>query len=115
MKTVCPYCNKEFEVKKHRKSYKPGEHDPLSKIKRILECLKSHDDWLWIRRIAKETKLKPYSVSYLIDRYLPNYIEMLEPEGVLESTGIKMKMIKLKNKEIDTNKVLEELKLRINS
>jgi hypothetical protein len=115
MKTVCPHCNKEFEIKKPRKSYQPGEHDPVSKLKKILDYLKSQNDRVWIRRIAKETSLRPYSVSYLIEKYLVSYLDILEPEDVLESTGIKMKLIKLKNQEIDVNTIIKELNMRINS
>ena len=77
--------------------------------------LKSQNEWVWIRRIAKQTKIKPYSVSYLIEKYLFPYVEILEPLDVYEATGIKMKMIRLKNKEIDINKIIEDIKLRINS
>ena len=115
MKVVCPHCNKEFEFQKPKKQYQPGEHDPLTKLRKILECLKAHKEWVWIRRIAKETHLKPYSVSYLVDKYLVNYLEILEPEEVLETTGIKMRMFKLKNPDININTLLEELKIRINS
>lgn len=115
MKTICPHCGTEFEVKKHRKSYRPGKHDPVSKLKKILKYLKGREDWTWIRRIAKETGIKPYSVSYLIEKYLVIYLEILEPEDVLETTGIKMKMVKLKNPEIDINKIIKDIKIRINS
>jgi len=115
MKQVCPHCGKEFETKKIKKGYKSGVRDPVSRIELILKYLKAQENWVWIRRIAKETKLKPYSVSYLIEKYLTNYIEILEPEDVYASTGIKMKMIKLINREIDIKKILDEIKLRINS
>ena len=114
MKTICPHCNKEFEVKKSRKVYQPGHHDPISKLKKILNYLKIQEDWVWIRRIAKETKLKPYSVSYLIEKYLVIYLEILEPETVYETTGIRMKMLRLKNKDIDVNKIIEDIKIRTN-
>lgn len=115
MKVVCPHCNKEFEFRKQKKQYQPGEHDPLTKLRKILECLKSHSEWVWIRRIAKETHLKPYSVSYLTEKYLANYLDILEPEEVFEASGLKVKMFKLKNHDIDINSILEELKIRINS
>jgi hypothetical protein len=115
VKTVCPHCNKEFEIKKPRKSYHPGEHDPISKLKKILDYLKGQTSWVWIRRIAKETRLNPYSVSYLIEKYLINYLDILAPEDVLASSGIKMKMFKLKNPEIDVDSIIKELSMRINS
>ena len=115
MKQTCPHCGKEFTIKKPKKVYKSGVRDPLARLELIVKYLKTQDNWVWIRRIAKETKLTPYSVSYLIEKYLGNYIEMLEPEDVYASTGIRMKMIRLINKEIDIEKILEDIKIRINS
>ncbi len=114
MRVVCPRCGYEFEIKSKKRKFSERKRDPISKLKKILNFLKTQDSWVWIRRIAKQTKLKPYSVSYLIEKYLYPYLEILEPEDVYESTGIKMKMIKLKNRELDINKVIEDLKLRIN-
>lgn len=115
MKLVCPHCNKEFEVKKPKKSYSVGTRDPFLKCFKILNYLKKHEDWVWIRRIAKETDIKPYSVSYLIEKYLSAYVEILDPKGVYETSGLKMKMIKLINYQIDSKKIVEDLKIRTNS
>lgn len=115
MKVVCPHCNKEFDYRKPKKSYLVGAKDPFSKLKTIINYLKIQENWVWIRRIAKDTKLKPFSVSYLIEKYLVNYVDMLAPEEVLESTGIKMKMWKLKNRDIDADRIIEDLKKRNNT
>ena len=115
MKHVCPHCGKEFLEKVHRKTYKVGRRDPIAKVKKMLNFLKQHEDWVWIRRIAKGTGLKPYSVSYLIEKYLTQYLDMLDPEAVYESTGIKMRMFRLKNSQIDVESVIRDLKLRTNS
>jgi len=115
MKVRCPYCNKEFVLKKSRRKFSERKRDPISKLRKILIFLKSQEEWVWIRRIAKQTNIKPYAVSYLIEKYLTPYLEILEPEDVYKSTGIKMKMIMLKNKEIDIKKVLDDFKVRINS
>ena len=115
MKHVCPHCGKEFQEKNKRKNYKVGKRAPFKKAKKILEFLKEQEEWSWIRRIAKGTKITPYSVSYLIDKYLHPYLEILDPEAVYESTGIKMKMIKLKNPQIDVNSVIKDLKMRSNT
>jgi hypothetical protein len=115
MQLVCPHCNKEFEYKKPRKKFTHGEKDPFKKLFLILSALKSTEDWIWIRRIAKNTDLKPYAVSYLIEKYLLPYVEILDPEDILESTGIKMKMFKLKNRNIDIKSIIEDLIKRTNS
>lgn len=115
MKLVCPYCNKEFEVKKQKKSYSAGVRDPFSKILKILNYMKKHEEWVWIRRIAKETGLKPYSVSYLIEKYLSVYVETLNPTAVYETSGLKLKMYRLINYQIDSQKIVEDLKRRTNS
>ena len=115
MKVVCPHCNKEFQLKKIKKPRKVGNRDPMKKIFKILSYLKGKEEWSWIRRIAKQTKLKPYSVSYLIDKYLINYVEILEPQDVYESTGIKMKMIRLKNININPKKIVDDIIIRTNS
>lgn len=115
MKLVCPHCGKSFEHKKQKKRFSQRKKDPLNKIYRILNFLKSQEEWVWIRRIAKQTRIKPYSISYLIEKYLYPYLEILEPKDVYESTGIKMKMIRLKNKDLEIKKVLEDIKIRINS
>jgi len=115
MKAVCPHCNTEFEVKKVQKPRKVGKRDPFKKVFRILTYLKTTEEWVWIRRIAKDTNLKPYSVSYLIDKYLANYLDILEPETVYESTGIRMKMFRLKNRNLNVKTVVEDLIRRSNS
>lgn len=120
MKHVCPYCNKEFDIKnkkklKINKNYKVGKRKPVKRMKKILNFLKEQEDWTWIRRIAKGTNMYPYSVSYLLEKYLGNFIEIVDPEEVYESTGIKMKLIRLKNRDIDINKVIEDIKIRTNS
>ena len=114
MKVVCPHCNKEFVVKKPKKSYSVGARDPFSKITKILNYLKQREDWVWIRRIAKEIGIKPYSVSYLIDKYLVPYLETLEPTAVYETSGLRLKMYRLINREINVQKIVEDLKLRTN-
>jgi predicted amidophosphoribosyltransferase len=115
MKVVCPHCAKEFELKSSHKQHQPGERDPFKKMFKILSYLKTQEAWVWIRKIAKNTSLKPYAVSYLIDKYLQNFVEILEPEAVYESTGIRMRMFKLKNKDIDPKIIVEDLIKRNNS
>ena len=115
MKVVCPHCAKEFETKSSHKQHQPGERDPFAKIFKILSYLKTQEEWVWIRKIAKNTNLNPYAVSYLIDKYLQNFVEMLEPEAVYESSGLKIRMFKLKNRDISPKTIVEDLIKRNNS
>jgi hypothetical protein len=115
MRVVCPKCGHVFEVNSKKRKFSERKRDPIDKLRKILNYLRTQDSWVWIRRIAKQTKLKPYSVSYLIDKYLLPYVEILEPEDVYESTGIKMKMIRLKNNEINVKNIVEDINRRINS
>ncbi|MCD6576303.1 MAG: hypothetical protein J7K73_04055 [Nanoarchaeota archaeon] len=115
MKVKCPRCGLEFEVKRKKPAFKERKRDPLDKVKRILNFLKSQDEWVWIRRIAKRTGIKPYAVSYILEKYLATYIEIVEPTDVYESTGVKMKLVRLKNREINVNSIVEDIKVRINS
>lgn len=117
MKVTCPNCGEEFETsssKGNEKSY-DTKRDPLEKTRKILEFLKTEDNWSWIRRIARATEMSPYNVSYLIDKYLDRYLEIMEPEEVQENTGIKMKMIRLKNDDLDVKSSIEAVKERMNS
>jgi hypothetical protein len=115
MKVVCPHCNKEFVVKKPKKSYSVGVRDPFSKCLKILSYLKKHEDWIWLRKIAKDTGIKPYSISYLIDKYLAPYLETLDPTAVYETSGLRLKMYRLLNHNIEPEKIVEDLKRRTNS
>ena len=54
-------------------------------------------------------------MSYLIEKYINPYVEILSPKDVYESTGIKMKMIRLKNRDLNIKMVLDDLRKRINS
>ena len=112
MKAVCPHCNTEFEVKKPKKSYQVGVRDPFSKLLKIINFLKQQESWVWVRKIAKETGLKPFSVTYLIEKYLGNFVEMLEPTAVYETSGLKLKMFRLINRELDPQKTIQDLKAR---
>ena len=115
MKVVCPHCTKEFELKSVRKQRQTSERDPMQKVFKVLTYLKTQEEWVWIRKIAKDTGIKPYSVSYLVERYLGTYVEILDPTAVYETSGLKLKMYRLINREIEPKKIVEDLKLRINS
>ncbi len=115
MKVKCPKCGFEFEVDRKKPKFRERKRDPMDKLKRILIFLKSQNEWVWIRRIAKKTGLKPYAVSYIIEKYLTPYIEIVEPTDVYESTGVKMKLIRLKNNEINVDNIINDLNVRTNS
>ncbi len=85
----------------------------LERIAKILNYLYSVDEWTWIRDIARNTGLKPGSVSYLIDKYLKRYVEIVDSSQVLGQFGIKIKLIRLKNKEIPIEEVLRRISVKL--
>lgn len=65
--------------------------DTIENIIKIVNCLKKAEGgWLWIREIARRTKLHHKTVSRLVDLHLTMFIDMqtMEPFNV--------KMIRLK-------------------
>ncbi len=85
----------------------------LERIAKILNYLYSVDEWTWIRDIARNTGLKPGSVSYLINKYLKRYVETVDSSEVLGQFGIKIKLIRLKNKEIPIEEVLRRISVKL--
>ena len=113
MGITCPHCGKQFEKKpQKRRNFEVKERDPMKKVAKILNFLKAQTEWVWIRRIAKQINIKPFSVSYLIDKYLSVYLDILDPTDVYENTGIKMRLYRLKNREIDPKAIIMDIKLR---
>ena len=115
MNITCPNCKHCFELKKEHKPYVSAARNPFDKAQKILVFLKKQEDWVWLRKIAKETSITPYAVSYIIERYLNPYLEVLDTQTVYASSGLKLKMFKLKNLEIDPKVIINDLKLRSNS
>ena len=85
----------------------------LERVSKILNYLYSVDNWTWIRDIARKTGLKPGSVSYLIDKYLKRYVEIVDSSDVLGDFGIKIKLIRLKTKEIPIDEVLRRISVKL--
>ena len=85
----------------------------LQRVSEILKYLYSVDNWTWVRDIARKTGLKPGSVSYLIDKYLRRYVEIVNSSDVLGDFGIKIKLIRLKNKEIPIEEVLKRISVKL--
>ncbi len=85
----------------------------LERVAKILNYLYSVDNWTWVRDIARNTGLKPGSVSYLIDKYLKKYVEIVSSSDVLGEFGIKIKLIRLKSKEIPINEVLKRISVKL--
>jgi len=115
MNVICPNCNHNFELKLERKPYKTSPKDPIEKAQKILFFLKKQSDWVWLRKIAKETKLTPYAVSYVINKYLYSFLDILDTSNVYESSGLKLKMFRLKDQNIDPKRIIDDLKVRSNS
>ncbi len=85
----------------------------LERIAKILNYLYEVDNWTWIRDIARKTGLKPGSVSYLIDKYMKNYVEIVDSSQVLGEFGIKIKLIRLKNKEIPFEEAIKRISVKL--
>lgn len=82
------------------------------KCKKILLFLKNKEEWSWIRQIAKNTGIKPYNVSYLIDRYLWRYLDVVDTSDVYGEYGLKVKLVRLKP-GINVENVLKALREKL--
>ena len=82
--------------------------DKLDNLKKILECLKEAEDWIWLRECARRTGLHHSTISRLL-RDIEEFID----QQYIEALNIRM--IKLKNKDLDINAILKvtEIKRRL--
>lgn len=77
----------------------------LEKIGKVIFLLKEAEDWLHIREIARKTEIHPQTVSNIIDKYLNNFV-LVEN---FNEYGLKVKLIKLKDKNIDLERLIRYL------
>jgi len=66
---------------------------------------------LTVSKIAKATGLHKWTVSRTLDLYMSPYVEITVPEG-FDDVGLKIKFVRLKNKNMTREHVLRFLKLR---
>ncbi|MBU5689685.1 MAG: helix-turn-helix domain-containing protein [Candidatus Aenigmatarchaeota archaeon] len=80
--------------------------DTIKKIGKILFVLKESEDWLHLREIGRRTGIHHQTVSEILDKYLNQFILTQN----LNDYGLKLKLVKLKDKKVDLKGVLTYLK-----
>ena len=78
----------------------------IKKIGKILFVLKETDDWLHLREISRRTDIHHQTVSEILDKYLNQFILTQN----LNDYGLKLKLVKLKDKKVDLKGILTYLK-----
>ena len=61
----------------------------------LLQAQREGTSWLWVREIARRTKLHPEVVRRVVDGYLSNAIESAEVDPLLEK-GLRIRPVMLK-------------------
>ncbi len=77
----------------------------LEKIGKVLFILKEAEDWLHIREIARKTEIHPQTISNIIDKYI--YQSVITQN--FNEYGLKVKLVKIKDRNIDLEKLLRYL------
>lgn len=79
--------------------------DASKNIIKIVLCLETSGDWLWIREIGRRTGMDHRTVSRLIDKHLSSFVEeqLMEP--------LPLKMIRLKP-NVTSQGIMRYLKVR---
>ncbi len=80
--------------------------DTIKKIGKILFVLKETQDWLHLREISRRTGIHHQTVSEILDKYLNQFILTQN----LNEYGLKLKLVKLKDKKVDLKGVITYLK-----
>lgn len=86
----------------------------VKNVIRIFNLLKEADErneLLTVSKISRITSLHKWTVSRTIDIYMSPYVEITVPEG-FDDVGLKIKFIRLKNKNMTREQVLRFLRLR---
>jgi DNA-binding IclR family transcriptional regulator len=80
--------------------------DTIKKIGKILLVLKESEDWLHLREISRRTGIHHQTVSEILDKYLNQFILTQN----LNEYGLKLKLVKIKDKKVDLKGVITYLK-----
>jgi hypothetical protein len=86
----------------------------VKNVIQIFSLLKEADErneLLTISKISRITGLHKWTVSRTIDIYMSPYVEITVPEG-FDDVGLKIKFVRLKNKNMTREHVLRFLTLR---
>jgi DNA-binding IclR family transcriptional regulator len=82
------------------------KEDTIKKIGKILLVLKESEDWLHLREISRRTGIHHQTVSEILDKYLNQFILTQN----LNEYGLKLKLVKIKDKKVDLKGVITYLK-----
>ncbi len=77
----------------------------------LLKKSEENGELLTVSKISKLTGLHKWSVSRTLDLYMSPYVEITVPEG-FDDVGLKIKFVRLKNKNMTREQVLRFFKLR---
>jgi DNA-binding IclR family transcriptional regulator len=85
----------------------------VCKILRVLkQAPLEGKDYMTVGEIAKGSGLHKWTVSRTLDLFMHPFIDMIVPEE-LERVGLKIKLVKLKNPDINEERVLIGLRVRL--
>lgn len=86
----------------------------INKIALILRVLKQYPDGLWLRNIAKVTKLPPSTLAYYVNRYFNVFIDSLGFSNPETDKFIGLRIIRLKEakKNVSVEEVMKYYDLR---
>lgn len=83
------------------------------KIFRILKKEQSYTgDYLSVSEISRRTGLHRWTVSRTVDLWMSHFVDMLIPEE-LEQIGLKIKLIKLSNENVDEKAIIRSMSIRL--
>jgi DNA-binding IclR family transcriptional regulator len=82
------------------------KQETIKKIGKILLVLKESEDWLHLREISRRTGIHHQTVSEILDKYLNQFILTQN----FNEYGLRLKLVKLKDKKVDLKGVLTYLK-----
>ena len=86
----------------------------IKNVMQIFSLLKEADarsELLTVSKISKLTGLHKWTVSRTLDLYMSPYVEITIPEG-FDDVGLKIKFVRLKNKNMTREQVLRFLNIR---
>jgi hypothetical protein len=86
----------------------------VKNVIQIFNLLKESDErneLLTVSKISRITGLHKWTVSRTLDLYMSPYVEITVPEG-FDDVGLKIKFVRLKNKNMTKEQVLRFLKVR---
>ena len=83
----------------------------IEKIKKLLFVLKQVDV-IWVSQLARISKMRESTVRYYLNSYLRPFIEEVNPFDQEIRKFLKVRLVKLKRKDISIKDVLDSIKLR---